>query len=185
MMSDLDRTEFYFSYFAYDPNDELLKLRSGIWRDTEGSPVEARQMDPKLRFEIADEQAIVSEVARCGEPMYVADCECPSGEHWIDGYQVRSAFLVPVDRGVPGPSDVMVLFSHELDGFDESEQGLTLALVGYLTSIDDGASGSDLRLQKLENGLRRIALELSDLGVGEEGQASSYPRALVVLSPIS
>jgi DNA-binding CsgD family transcriptional regulator len=128
---------------------------------------------------VADPEAIVATVSRQGEPMYVADCECPSGEHWIDGYQVRSAFLVPVRTGGPGPCDVMVLFSHELDGFDESERALTTALVGYLSRVMTAEPKSDLRMRQFERGLRRIALELSEMGVDGSTRSSAYPTALV------
>ncbi len=175
----LDRTEYYFSYFGYDPQDESLKLRFGIWRDTEGSPVDAREMDPKLHFQVADPDAIVAQVARQGEPLYVADCECPSGEHWIDGYQVRSAFLVPVGTSGSGPCDVMVLFSHELDGFDESERALAMALIGYLSSVATSEPRSSTRLQQFERGLRKIALELSEMGIDGSGRSAAYPSALV------
>ncbi len=176
---ELDRTEFYFSYFGYDPQDEMLKLRFGIWRDTEGSDPDAPVMDPKLRFRVDDPQAIVAEASRKGEPLYVADCECPSGEHWIDGYQVRSAFLLPIGGAKNTPCDVLVLFSHELDGFDESERSLAKALVGYLQRAVTSEPQSDLRLRQFERGLRRIALELSELGIDETGPSASYPSAMV------
>lgn len=178
-MTALDRTEFYFSYFSYDAHDETLKQRFGIWRDTDGSTVDACEIDPSLRFKISDEQAIVSDVARRGEAKYIPDCECPSGEHWIDGYQVRSAFLVPVGAPGQGPCDVMVIFSHEIDGFDEAERGLATALIGYLSRAVGGGAGADLRMRQFERGLRRIALELSELGVDSNGPSSSYPTALV------
>jgi DNA-binding CsgD family transcriptional regulator len=179
-MTALDRTELYFSYFAYDPQDEALKLRFGIWRDTEGSAIDACQIDPQLRFSLNDDKAIVAEVSRSGVPMYVPDAQCPSGEHWIDGYQVRSAFLVPVGSTAGGPCDVVVVFSHELDGFDEGERSLVVALVGYLSRAVGEGVGSDLRLRQVERGLRRIALEVSELGIDANGPgASAYPTALV------
>lgn len=178
-MTRLDRTEYYFGYFAYDPQDETLKLRFGIWRDTEGSPVDACEIDPALCFAVADPQAIIAEVSRRGEPLYVPSCECEGGEHWIDGYQVRSAFLVPVGDPAAGPCDVMVLFSHELDGFDESERALAEALVGYLSKLGGGEPRPSARLRQFERGLRRIALELSDLGIDGGGPSAAYPSALV------
>jgi DNA-binding NarL/FixJ family response regulator len=179
MMKNLDRTEFYFSYFGYDPRDESLKLRFGIWRDTEGSPVESSEMDPDLKFPIADECSIVARVSRQAEPLYVPECECPSGESWINGYQVRSAFLIPIGTATDGPCDVMVLFSHELDGFDESERALAVALVGYLARASSDQSRADMRVRQFERGLRRIALELSELGVDANGRSASYPSGLV------
>lgn len=182
-MTALDRTEFYFAYFAFDPQEESLKPRFGIWRDTEGSTVDGRDVDPApaLRFELSDEKSAIARVSRDREPLYLPDCECPDSERWMGGYQVRSAFLVPVTGAGDGPADVMVLFSHELDGFDEGERALALALVGYLARAVGDEAGGDLRLRRLERGLRRIALELSELGVDEEGgpSKSAYPSALV------
>lgn len=179
-MTLLDRTEFYFAYFAFDSGDRSLKPRFGIWRDTEGSSVDGCEIDASLRFELSNEKSIVAGVSRRGEPLYLPDCECARGERWLGGYQVRSAFLVPVTSAGGGPADVMVLFSHEMDGFDEGERALALALVGYLARAVGEESGGDLRRRRLERGLRRIALELSDLGVDDEGPArGAYPSALV------
>jgi DNA-binding NarL/FixJ family response regulator len=74
---------------------------------------------------------------------------------------------------------VLVLFSHEQDGFDESERALATALVGYLGRVMQPAARTDLRMRQLERGLRRIALELSELGIDGNGRSSDYPSALV------
>jgi DNA-binding NarL/FixJ family response regulator len=73
----------------------------------------------------------------------------------------------------------MVLFSHELDGFDESERALAVALVGYLARASSDQSRADMRVRQFERGLRRIALELSELGVDANGRSASYPSGLV------
>lgn len=178
-MTSLDRTEFYFSYFGYDAQSDALALRFGMWRDTDGSTIDACEIDPELRFRLSDPNSIVAGVSRTGEPSYVPSCECPNGENWIDGYQVRSAFLIPVGDAAHGPCDVMVLASHELDGFDASERALALALVGYMSHAVGGAAGADLRMRQLERGLRRIALEVSELGVDSNSPGVAYPTALV------
>ena len=178
-MTALDHTELHFCYFGFDAQQQALELRFGIWRDTDGSSVDASEIDPELRFQITNEKSIVAEVARTGEPTYVADCECPNGEHWIDGYRVRSAFLVPIGDPADGPCDVMVLLSHEIDGIDESERALALALVRYLTRAIGGGAIADVRMRQFERGLRRIALELSELGIDPRGRGGAYPTALV------
>ena len=177
-MTALDRTEFYFGYFGYDPQDQSLKLRFGIWRDTEGSTVDGCEIDPALQFPVGDERSIVAGVSRRAEPLYIAECECESGENWIGGYQVRSAFLIPLGAPGKGPCDVLAIFSHELDGFDESERALALALVGYMSRAVSHQPGAELRVRQFERGLRRIALELSELGVDNQ-HAGSYPSSMI------
>ena len=173
-MTDLDRTEYYFAYFAYDAQEQALKLRGGIWRDTAGSTLDSSAADPALRFAISDEQSVVARTARSGEPLYVADCQ--HGENWIDGYRVRSAYLLPV--GSESPCDVVALLSHEIDGFEESERALATALVGFLARVHASDSSSDLRVRQLEGGLRRLAVEISQLGVARSERSVGYPSGL-------
>ena len=174
-MSPLDRTEFYFGYFGYDSHDETLKLRSGLWRDTEGSSLETCSIDQNLHFPLGEDRGLVGRVAKSAESRYVPDCR--NEEHWTDGYCVRSAFLIPI--GTEGPCDVLALLSHELDGFDEGDRALALALVTYLSQVRSDESRSDLRVRQFERGLRRIALEISELGVDSSGRSAAYPSALV------
>jgi len=175
-MNELDRTELYFAYFALDGRQRNLEIRKGPWHDTEGSSPSTCRLDPELRFSLEDERSLVAGVSRTARPLYVR--ECPNGEHWIRGYQVRSAFLVPV--GSRGPCDVLALLSHEIDGIDAGERALVVALMGYLGEAkSDDAETGDLRVRQLERGLRRMALELSELGIDAGGRASSYPSALV------
>lgn len=174
-MTELDRTELYFGYFALDARQRNLEIRKGLWHDTEGSSPESCRCDPDLRFPLDDEKSVVAKVARTATPLYIR--ECPNGEHWIRGYQVRSAFLVPL--GGEGPCDVLALLSHEIDGIDASERALIMALVGYLAEVESEAGRGNLRVRQLERGLRRIALELSELGVDAAGRAATYPSALV------
>ena len=174
-MSPLDRTEFYFGYFGYDRHDDTLRLRSGLWRDTEGSKLESCSIDRELLFPLGEDRGLVGKVAQTGEPRYVPDCR--NEENWTDGYCVRSAFLIPLAK--KGPCDVLALLSHELDGFDESDRALALALATYLSQVRSDESGSDLRVRQFERGLRRIALELSELGVDADGRGAAYPTALV------
>ena len=174
-MSELDRTELYFAYFALDGGERTLEIRKGPWHDTEGSAPSTCRLDPELRFPLDDDRSVVASVSRTGRPLYVR--ECPNGEHWIRGYQVRSAFLVPI--GGHAPSDVLAILSHEIDGIDPEERALVVALVGYLAETGSGVGTSNVRVRQLERGMRRIALELSELGVDASGRTASYPSALV------
>jgi DNA-binding NarL/FixJ family response regulator len=174
-MTSLDCTEFYFGYFGYDAHDQTLKLRSSVWRDTEGSSLESCTVDPNLHFALGEEKGLVGQVAQSAEALYVPDTQ--NEKRWLDGCGIRSAFLVPVRS--EGPCDVVVLLSHEIDGFDEGEQALAVALVGYLAKVGTDESRADLRVRQFERGLRRIALELSDLGVDAGGPSASYPSGLV------
>jgi DNA-binding CsgD family transcriptional regulator len=173
-MKALDRTEYHFAYFAYDAQDQTLKVRGGVWRDTEGSPLDSCTADPALRFRLSDESSLVARASNSAEPLYVADCR--SGEHWIDGYRVSSVYLVPV--GGESPCDVVALLSHELDGFEEGERALASALVGYLARVQSG-SGADVRVRHLEAGLRRLSAEISALGVGASERGGAYPSGLL------
>lgn len=174
-MSRLDRTELYFAYFAYEPHDQSLRLRCGVWRDTEGSSLEARSADAGPWFKLGEERGFVGRVAKTAEAVYVPDTRVE--EQWIDGVGVLSAFFVPLAS--EGPCDVLVLLSHELDGFDEGERALVLALVSYLSRALGGDVRPELRIHRLERGLRRIALELAELGFAGAQGSPVYPTALV------
>jgi len=174
-MTDLDRTEYDFAYFAYDAQDQTLKLRGGIWRDTAGSTLDSCAADPALCFPLSDAKSLVVRTSKTAEPLYVADCQ--HGEHGTLGYRVRSAYLVPV--GSEGPCDVLALLSHELDGFEESERALASALVGFLSRVQGSESSSEMRVRQLESGLRRLAVEISQLGVARAEKTAGYPNGLV------
>jgi DNA-binding CsgD family transcriptional regulator len=182
-MLRIDPTELHFAYFAYDPRDQILRLRAGAWRDTEGSSLDACSLDPDLWFPLGDTEGLVGHVAKVAQPAYVADCS--ADRHWADGYGVRSAFLIPLSD--EGPCDVLVLVSHEIDGFDEAERALALALVRYLAVVFAADSRLGDRVRCLEHGLRRIALELSELGVDRKaGGARLHPdlsERLTLVSP--
>jgi DNA-binding CsgD family transcriptional regulator len=182
-MVRIDPTELHFAYFAYDPRDQILRLRPGAWRDTEGSSLDACSVDPDLWFALGDAGGLVGRAARNAKPAYVADCS--TDRHWADVYGVRSAFLIPLSD--EGPCDVLVLVSHEIDGFDGAERALALALVRYLGKVFGADARLGDRVRHLEHGLRRIALELSELGVDRQAsEARLDPRLserLTLVSP--
>lgn len=173
-MHSLDPTELHFAYFAYEPLDQTLRLRCGVWRDTEGSSLDACPTDPDVWFRLGEEEGLVGQVAQDAQPVYVSDAS--DEPRWEQGYGLRSALLIPLAE--EGPCDVLVLFSHELDGFDEGEQALAIALIRYLSKAYRAGRRDGARVEQLEHGLRRIALELSELGVDRQAGDLGYPAVL-------
>jgi DNA-binding CsgD family transcriptional regulator len=179
---DAELHETQLAYFSYQPDEDRLVLRSCSWPDI--GPLDAKIANSdEIKFAIGLEMRLVCHVAKSGEAIYLPDCR--ADERWIEDTEMRAIFIVPVST--VGPCDVLVLASQVVDGISPRERALAHMLVRHVGQPGRSATHREARVARLERGLRRIRLEVSQLAVDSDEPGQAFPDGMAerlrLLSP--
>lgn len=171
--TSLDPDRIHFAYFAYQPEQKRLELVS----ERSSGPARAPEEGPEqasIAFGLGAEGGLLGQVSETGRSLSVDDCGREPG--WALGGGFGSALLLPVGRECP--CDVIVLSSHALAAFSARDAAIAATVVECCAQIERYNAQQALRVRGFEQSLRRIAIELSELGIETQSRGYSYPRGL-------
>jgi two-component system response regulator DesR len=127
---------------------------------------------------------LVGLVAASGKTLYVPDCS--ADPRWLGRGPVRrcSAFLLPI-KDTAQPSGVLCAISMRRDGFGPEAREVTALAFQIAETAASAIAALDARVERQEQGLRRITAELLNLGVWAQPPSALAPPALEGLRDLS
>jgi DNA-binding NarL/FixJ family response regulator len=143
-----------------------------------------RSLGDQLVFRHGEARGLVGLVAASGEPLYVPDCS--ADPRWLGRGPVRrcSAFLLPI-KDTAQPSGVLCAISMRRDGFGPEAREVTALAFQIAETAASAIAALDARVERQEQGLRRITAELLNLGVWAQPPSALAPPALEGLRDLS
>jgi len=181
-MNVFEDNDLQLAYFTYEPEQDRLEFRScavpGLGA-VDPCPSEV----PELRLGSGLDMGTIRHAAKNAQPIHVHDCS--QDGRWPADSEIRSLSILPVSS--VGPCDVLVVASTAVDGISKRERSLARALIRNFAQPGESLAQCRVRLGRLERGLRRIRLEIAQMGIDGDQAEGAYPHGMAermrLLSP--